>query len=197
MPSVYVLVISFVNSKFVYVGNKQPDDSELKNCKHALADCGLCFCSLFHSYFVVSIIIGSKFHLMLAKCQCTFSQSFMQYVILFSALLFIVSYSFSCEFFFIIILLLHISSFLLTLLSVILYLALLSFFAFDFLCVCFCFSLHFLSFLFSSLATFCHLFPSFLFECHLFSILYPLSIWFYFLNFRLLPNRMFLSFFLL
>lgn len=99
--------------------------------------------------------------------------------------------------FYIIMLLLHISSFLLTLLSVILYHTLPSFFAFDFLCICFCFSLHFLSFLFPSLATFCHLFPSFLFDCHLFSIPYLLSIWFYFHNFCPLPNRMFLSFFLL
>lgn len=38
MPSVYLLVISSVNSKFVYVGNKQPDDSDLMNCKHVLAD---------------------------------------------------------------------------------------------------------------------------------------------------------------
>jgi len=42
MSSVYVLVISSVNSKFVYVGNKQLDDSELKNCKHVLAECGHC-----------------------------------------------------------------------------------------------------------------------------------------------------------
>lgn len=76
MPSVYLLVISSVNSEFVYVGNKQPNNSELKNCKHVLADCGLYFSALLHSYFVISIIIGSKFHLMLAKCQCTFSLSY-------------------------------------------------------------------------------------------------------------------------
>jgi len=108
----------------------------------------------------------------------------------------------SCVFFFlwvfkIIMLLLHFSSFLLTLFSVILYRTLLSFFAFYFLCFCFYFSLHVLSFIFPSLATFCHLFPSFLFDCHLFSIISPLSIWFYFLNYCPLPNRIFLPFFLL
>jgi hypothetical protein len=76
MPSVYLLVTSSVNRKFVYVGNKQPDDSELKNCKHVLAECGLlCFSTFIHAYFEISIIIGSKFHLMPAQCQCTFSQS--------------------------------------------------------------------------------------------------------------------------
>lgn len=116
--------------------------------------------------------------------------------ILFSVLLFIVSYSFSRESF-TIMLLLHFSSFVLTLLSVILHLASRSFLVFYFLCFCFCFSLYFLSFLFPSLATFCHLFPSLLFDCHLFFILSPLSIWFYFLNFCPLPNHIFLLFFLL
>jgi hypothetical protein len=61
----------------------------------------------------------------------------------------------------------------------------------------FLFLLIFLFFLFSSLATFCNLFPSFLFDCHLFFSPSPLSSWFYFLNFCPLPNRIFLPFFLL
>ena len=112
MPSTYLLAISSVNSKFVSVGI---NGRTIQSCKTANTYLQIVDSVLQYNYsrlICITIIIGSKFHLMLAQRQCTFS-----HFILFSVLLFVVSYSFSREFLIIIILLLNFSSLLLTLLS--------------------------------------------------------------------------------